>query len=55
MNKPAFYRQNGEVFEGIITGVSDLGLLQIDREGTKHEFNFKEIEFLNHTSNRTTL
>lgn len=47
MSKPSLYRQNGEVFEGVITGVSDLGLLQMDRQGMKREFNFKEIEFLN--------
>ena len=46
MNTPALYRQNGEVFEGTITGVSDLGLLNIDKNGTLVQFNFKEIEFI---------
>lgn len=46
LNTSAFYRQNGEVFEGIITGVSDSGLLNIDKNGELVQFNFKEIEFL---------
>jgi BirA family biotin operon repressor/biotin-[acetyl-CoA-carboxylase] ligase len=45
-NKPASYRENGEVFEGIILGVSDGGLLCVEREGEQQYFNFKEIEFL---------
>jgi BirA family biotin operon repressor/biotin-[acetyl-CoA-carboxylase] ligase len=42
----ALYRQNGEVFEGTITGVSDLGLLNINKGGKLVQFNFKEIEFI---------
>ncbi len=48
VNKVALYRKDGEVFEGIIRGVSDVGLLQLDRKGEQCEFNFKEISFLNH-------
>jgi BirA family biotin operon repressor/biotin-[acetyl-CoA-carboxylase] ligase len=46
INTSALYRQNGEVFEGIITGVSDLGLLNINKNGKLVQFNFKEIEFI---------
>jgi BirA family biotin operon repressor/biotin-[acetyl-CoA-carboxylase] ligase len=46
INTPAPYRQNGEVFEGIITGVSDSGLLKMNINGKPVQFNFKEIEFL---------
>ncbi|MES2417607.1 MAG: biotin--[acetyl-CoA-carboxylase] ligase [Bacteroidota bacterium] len=42
-----FYRQNGEVFEGTIKGVTATGLLQMARGNTITTFNFKEIEFLN--------
>ncbi|MBB2146294.1 biotin--[acetyl-CoA-carboxylase] ligase [Pedobacter sp. LMG 31464] len=48
LNKPAIYRQNGEIFEGIIRGVTDLGLLNVERNGEITHYNFKEIEFLNH-------
>ena len=48
INKLASYRQNGEVFEGTIKGVSEGGLLSIDVDGKLATFNFKEIEFLNH-------
>ncbi len=47
MNEPSLFRQNGEVFEGKITGVSESGLLQLWKDGTNHQYNFKEIEFLN--------
>ena len=46
LNQLASYRQNGEVFEGTIKGVNDLGLLCLEREGQMAEYNFKEIEFL---------
>lgn len=46
LNQPAAYRQNGEVFEGTIRGVNELGLLRLEREGQMAEYNFKEIEFL---------
>lgn len=48
INKLASYRQNGEVFEGIIKGVSETGLLSIDVNGELLTFNFKEVEFLNY-------
>ncbi|MEE1947300.1 biotin--[acetyl-CoA-carboxylase] ligase [Pedobacter sp. KR3-3] len=47
-DQPANYRQNGEVFEGTIKGISDLGLLCLEKEGQMVEYNFKEIEFLTH-------
>lgn len=46
--KPAFYRQNGEVFEGTIRGVTEIGLLQVERNQKIELYNFKEIEFLTH-------
>lgn len=47
MNVPSIYRHNGEVFEGTIIGITDLGLLNVMRDGKAVQFNFKEIEFLN--------
>ncbi|RDC56768.1 biotin--[acetyl-CoA-carboxylase] ligase [Pedobacter chinensis] len=41
----ATYKQNGEVFEGIITGVDDTGKLLMNINGSQRSFNFKEIEF----------
>lgn len=43
----ALYRQNGEIFEGEINGVTDIGFLLIKRDQQIFEYNFKEIEFLN--------
>lgn len=47
LNKPAYYKKDGDVFEGVIKGVTDTGLLQMETESGKQEFNFKEIVFLN--------
>ncbi|MES2651360.1 MAG: biotin--[acetyl-CoA-carboxylase] ligase [Bacteroidota bacterium] len=47
LNKLALYQKDGEVFEGIIKGVSDTGLLQMETPNGNKEFNFKEITFLN--------
>ncbi|KQB99139.1 biotin--[acetyl-CoA-carboxylase] ligase [Pedobacter sp. Hv1] len=47
INELALFRQNGEVFEGMITGVTDTGLLNILRDNETNQYNFKEIEFLN--------
>jgi hypothetical protein len=41
------YQKDDEVFEGVIIGVADSGLLQMQVRGEKCEFNFKEITFLN--------
>lgn len=49
MNRPAKYKQNGQVFEGTIVNVTDAGLLQIQREEGLAAFNFKEVEFLTNT------
>ncbi|MCX2452964.1 biotin--[acetyl-CoA-carboxylase] ligase [Pedobacter sp. PLR] len=46
----ATYRQNGEVIEGRIVEVTEAGMLVILINGEKKEYNFKEIEFLNHTA-----
>ncbi|RZL14266.1 MAG: biotin--[acetyl-CoA-carboxylase] ligase [Pedobacter sp.] len=45
-NTVATYLRNGQVFEGIIKGVEDSGLLimEVDQETTT--FNFKEIEYI---------
>ena len=43
------YRQNGEVFEGMITGVTEQGLLNVMIAGRLVQFNFKEIEFIHNT------
>ncbi|TCC93744.1 biotin--[acetyl-CoA-carboxylase] ligase [Pedobacter frigiditerrae] len=47
INIPSMYRHNGEIFEGIILGITDLGLLNVMRDEKVTQFNFKEIEFLN--------
>ena len=49
LNIKAPYRQNGEVFEGTIIGVTELGKLIMQKDLKQLEFNFKEIEFLTHT------
>ena len=41
----ANYRQNGEIFEGLIVDVSDQGLLSMETEKGLMTYNFKEIEF----------
>lgn len=46
-NELAKFSQNGQVFEGTIVGVSDQGLLNVEKNGALVQFNFKEIEFLN--------
>lgn len=46
----ASYRQNGEVIEGRIVEVTEAGLLVLLVNGETKEYNFKEIEFLNHTT-----
>ena len=45
----ARYRQSDEIFEGQITDVSAEGLLGVNRNDTTLYYNFKEIEFLNHS------
>lgn len=42
----AFYRQNGEIIEGTITGVSERGLLELETSHGKQYFDLKEIAFL---------
>jgi BirA family biotin operon repressor/biotin-[acetyl-CoA-carboxylase] ligase len=44
--QPTTYKCNNEVFEGTIVGVTDSGLLKVDKKGTLVQFNFKEIEFI---------
>ncbi|PWS27936.1 biotin--[acetyl-CoA-carboxylase] ligase [Pedobacter yonginense] len=41
----AHYQQNGQVFEGKITGVEESGRLVMETEAGLKSFNFKEIEF----------
>ncbi|MDQ8052561.1 MAG: biotin--[acetyl-CoA-carboxylase] ligase [Pedobacter sp.] len=43
---PAKYRSGTDVWEGTIKGISDAGLLQLEKDGSLQEFNFKEIEFI---------
>jgi BirA family biotin operon repressor/biotin-[acetyl-CoA-carboxylase] ligase len=46
-NKSHLFRSNNEVFNGVITGVNEIGQLQIRKEdGSKVEFHFKEVQFL---------
>lgn len=46
-NQKALFRQEDKTFEGMITGVTQTGLLVILSEGIEKQYNFKEIEFLN--------
>ncbi|QQL49284.1 biotin--[acetyl-CoA-carboxylase] ligase [Mucilaginibacter ginkgonis] len=46
INKEMMFRSAGEVFNGIITGVTARGLLKIDADNEPKEYNLKEIEFL---------
>lgn len=47
LNKLANYSANGEVFEGMIEGITEVGLLKIKtHDGTTHEFGFKEVAFV---------
>jgi len=48
LNKPSYFRKDGRVFEGIIKGVLDSGMLNVEVDNEPVEFNFKEIEFLNY-------
>jgi len=45
----AAYRQSDEVFEAELTDISPGGLLGLRRNDTTFYYNFKEIEFLNHS------
>ncbi|MDN3586687.1 biotin--[acetyl-CoA-carboxylase] ligase [Pedobacter aquatilis] len=45
-NTAAKYKQNGQVFEGIIKGVRENGILAMEINGEIHDFNFKEIEYI---------
>jgi len=42
----AKYKRNGQVFEGIIKGVRENGILTMEIDGKMHDFNFKEIEYI---------
>jgi BirA family transcriptional regulator, biotin operon repressor / biotin---[acetyl-CoA-carboxylase] ligase len=46
LNEEKYYRSEGRVFEGRITGVTDEGLLLMIADGEEHKYNLKEIEFL---------
>jgi BirA family biotin operon repressor/biotin-[acetyl-CoA-carboxylase] ligase len=45
--KNAIYKQGDQVFEGRITNVTDAGLLVLSIDGVEHEYNFKEIQYIN--------
>jgi BirA family biotin operon repressor/biotin-[acetyl-CoA-carboxylase] ligase len=47
LNEPRRFKAGDEIFEGVIEGVADNGLLQIKRDGALMSYNLKEIEFLN--------
>ncbi|RZK17860.1 MAG: biotin--[acetyl-CoA-carboxylase] ligase [Pedobacter sp.] len=42
---PSLYKQNGEIFEGMINGIEENGRLLMMVNGLQKSFNFKEIEF----------
>ena len=45
-NKLGFYRQNGEVFEATMTGITEAGQLVLLTSEKERIYNFKEVEFL---------
>jgi len=45
-NKSGRYRQNGEVFEATLTGITEAGQLILLTSGKERIYNFKEVEFL---------
>ena len=46
------FRANGDVFEGVVEGVTDTGKLCIHKEGdVRKEYDIKEVEWLLHDSN----
>jgi BirA family biotin operon repressor/biotin-[acetyl-CoA-carboxylase] ligase len=47
LNTQANFKVEDTIFEGVITGVTAGGLLQVENNGTLQTYNLKEIEFLN--------
>jgi BirA family transcriptional regulator, biotin operon repressor / biotin---[acetyl-CoA-carboxylase] ligase len=47
LGEEKYYRSDGQIFKGRITGVTDEGLLLMISEGREYKYNLKEIEFLN--------
>lgn len=47
LNKPGSFKVQDTIFGGVITGVSNTGLLQVACNGNTTAYNLKEIEFLN--------
>ena len=45
-NEPRYFKVNGNVVSGVITGVTGEGLLQVNHDGIESRYNLKEIEFL---------
>lgn len=46
LNEDKIFRAGNQVFNGIIKGVKDSGLLIVEHDGAASEYNQKEIEFL---------
>ena len=46
-NEQKRFKADDEIFDGIITGVKDNGLLVVLQNGKENTYNLKEIEFLN--------
>ncbi|MET3113075.1 BirA family biotin operon repressor/biotin-[acetyl-CoA-carboxylase] ligase [Pedobacter sp. CG_S7] len=44
--KTSKYRYNGRIIEGMITAVTEQGLLVINSKGVEKAYNFKEVEFI---------
>lgn len=47
LNEQHEFRSNNSVFKGAVRGVTQDGLLMVDKDGAELTFNLKEIEFLN--------
>ena len=47
LNRESYFKADEVTFKGVITGVTDTGLLIINTENGEKEFNLKQIQFLN--------
>lgn len=46
VNEPHFFKKKGELFEGIIRGINDIGQLKIEKGNEIEVFNIKEVTFV---------
>jgi BirA family biotin operon repressor/biotin-[acetyl-CoA-carboxylase] ligase len=46
LNKQSYFSDKDGEFEGMITGITNEGLLQIDKQSVQHTYDLKEIRFI---------